>query len=350
MVIIGWIFSNQLLTVKPQTVDYDQTVQSAVGNQFTITGSAYNVDGIMGGIRTDGSTIGIFSAPLSKDDVTSTSVRTLTDPHTAVPANGEKISLQGNIWTTNPKEALGIDYRDVTYDGPLGRMSAWLVPAPSPSKWTIAVHGIGANKTELLRFIKPVQAAGSNMLIINYRNDPGNPASPDGFYHLGDSEWLDLEAAVHYAKGMGATEIQLYGVSMGGSITENYLKESADVAATNITKVVLDSPALNWGQIIRSQTDKAGYPEFFYYPGVLMTQLRSGVNIYGISTKPEDIKHKTLLIHNADDPTVPQAASKAIAAARPDLITFVDFGTGGHSRAWNHDPARYEQLVTDFLK
>jgi len=57
-----------------------------------------------------------------------------------------------------------------------------------------------------------------------------------------------------------------------------------------------------------------------------------------------------LIIHNADDSTVPQAASKKIAEARPELISFVDFMTGEHTRAWNRDPGRYEQLVSDFLK
>jgi predicted alpha/beta-fold hydrolase len=236
------------------------------------------------------------------------------------------------------------------YRGPLGPMKAWLVPTPNSTKWTIAVHGIGANKTEMLRFVKPVQAAGSTMLIINYRNDPDNPKSPDGYYHLGDTEWQDLEAAVHYAKDSGAAEVQLYGISLGGSVIENYLRRSSDVPKTNITKVVLDSPALNWSEVLKHQTTKAGYPGFFYYPGIASINMRADISIKRISTKPADVKHKTLLIHNADDPTVPQAASKKLAAARPDLVTFVDFGSGGHARAWNHDPARYEQLVTDFLK
>ncbi len=347
--VVGWYFSNKVIVVELEKVDYDQTVQALSGDSYTISGSAYDVDGIMGGIRGDGSMIGVYDPPTSQDKAAKTSTRILKDGSGSKPTVGQKISLQGNIWTTNPKTALGIDYQDISYDSPLGATPAWLIPVAGSSKWTIAVHGLGSPKREMLRFIKPVQAAGDNMMIINYRNDEGSPKSSDGFFHLGDTEWQDLEAAVRYAKAHGATDIHLYGASMGGSITENYLRRSADVATTTISRVILDSPALNWNEILRFQAEKAGYPSFIFYPATVSANLRAGINMQRISTGSADIKHKTLIIHNADDPTVPQAASKKIAAARPDLITLVDFGTGGHVRAWNHDPARYEALITHFL-
>ncbi len=348
---IGWYFSNQLLIRKPDTVAFDQTVQAIQGTNYTISGSAYNEDGIMGAIRKDGSPVGLFSAPLSKNDATKTSVRRLIEANNKpTPVKGEKIALEGNIWTTDPKTALGIDYQAVTYESPLGPMGAWIIPVPHSTVWTIAVHGIGSPKTEMLRFIKPVQAAGDTMMIINYRGDKDNPPSPDGYTHLGDTEWQDLEAAVRYAKDHGATTINLYATSLGGSITENYLRRSADVTTSHIKKVVLDSPALDWNEILRFQVKKLGYPAFLSQPGMTVASLRSGLDFNRITTRPGSLKQPTLLIHNQNDNTVPQAASKKVAAAQPDLVQFVDFGTGGHIRAWNHDPVRYEKLVTDFLK
>jgi predicted alpha/beta-fold hydrolase len=346
--VLGWIGSSKLIAINPQKIAYDQTITAIENNHYTTRGSAYNINGVVGGIRTDGSMIGIFSAPTNIDVTANTSTRTLTTAPAPVLRVGETISLQGNIWTTDPKTALGLDYRDVTYPSQLGPMNAWLIPGPSATTWVIGVHGVGADKTEMLRFIRPVHTSGNTMLVINYRNDPGNPQSPDKRNNLGDSEWQDVESAVAYAKSQGATDIRLYGDSLGGSLVENYLKRSDTVEESNITKVLLDSPALNWNEVLKAQARKSGYPTFLAYPTKIVLWLRTGISMNDLSTTADQIKHPTLIIHSADDPTVPQNASKHLAAENP-LVTLVDFGSGGHLRSWNYDSSRYEKLVTDYL-
>lgn len=347
---IGWYFSNKLLVVKPQTVDYDQTVLTASNGKYTLTGSAYDIDGVVGGIRPDGSFIGIFGHPSTTFDVNQSSTRQLAQPKGTLPKAGDKVSLQGNIWTTDPKQALDIDFETVKYDSRVGALEAWVIPSKNSNKWTIAVHGIGGQKQEMLRFVKPVHEVGNTMMVINYRGDTNNPASPDGYTHIGDTEWQDVEAAVRYAKANGATDIQLYASSMGGSLVQNYLRRSTEAKNTTISKVVLDSPALDWEEILNYRVTKMGLPAFISKPGMRVASWRADIDFDRISTKPGSIRHSTLVIHNADDTSVPHAASKRVAEAQPDLVTFVDFGKGGHIRAWNHDSARYERLVIDFLK
>jgi uncharacterized protein len=349
---IGWYFSTKLLVLTPQKVDYDQTVIAVNDTKYTFSGSAYDIDGVVGGVQESKPEVSaLFSAPYDIQKDTKTSTRTLIDADKMNPSVDEKIALQGNIWTTDPKQALGLDYQTITYESPsIGTLDAWVVPGNNKTTWTIAVHGIGASKQEMMRFIKPVHDTGSTMMVISYRGDTGNPKPKDGYTRLSDTEWQDLEAAVRYAKSQGATAIQLYGSSLGGSITQNYLRRSADVANTNITKVILDSPALDWGEILAFRVKKMGYPAFISKPGITVASLRAGIHFNRISTKPGSIVHQTLIIHNADDRSVPQAASKRVADAQPDRVTFVDFGTGGHIRAWNHDQQRYEKLVRDFLE
>jgi pimeloyl-ACP methyl ester carboxylesterase len=351
--VLGWIVADKLTAVDPQKVLYDQTITAISGNSYTVKGSAYSVPGVIGGIRDDGSMIGIFSKPQQNSDTDTTSTRTL-DMLVNDLSVGQHISLQGNIWTSNPESALGFPYKDVTYKSTLGDMHAWLIQPEltednPTSTWTIGVHGINADKTEMLRFIKPVVAINSNMLVVNYRNDSNNPGSTDQRNHLSDTEWQDLEAAVQYAKEQGATTINLYGDSLGGSIVENYLRRSTDTEHRSIAHVVLDSPALDWNAVIKAQITNAGYPGILSYPASTVLKMKFGIDISTISTTASDIKYKTLIIHNPKDKTVPQAASKEIADSRPDSVTLLDLGDGGHLRSWNYDQDQYERRVTDFL-
>lgn len=353
---VGWYFSSKLLNVKPQTVNHDQMIITASGGKYTTKGNAYDIEGIVGLIRKDGSYAGILSKPISKDHEQQTSVRSIESTNGEKLEPGDNVSLQGNIWTTDPKKALGIDFRTVRYESELGPMSAWLIPAQgvananTTDRWTVLVHGIGADKQEMLRFIKPVQATGSNVLVINYRGDKDNPAETDNFTHLGDTEWKDLESAVEYAKRNGARDIRLFGSSLGGSITENYLRRSKNVESTNISRVVLDSPALDWDQTLALRVKNMGYPSIIRKPGMTVASMRAGIDFKRISTKPEQIKHRTLINHSEDDKSVPQQPSKNLSEARPELVSFYDFKTGGHIRSWNTDAARYESTLKDFLQ
>lgn len=345
----GYYGSSKMIDVTSQRVEYDQTVLAVDGDRYTLQGSAYDIDGLVGGVQTDASHAGIFGPPLDMDTKSKISMRHLREPSGALPKVNDRVSLQGNIWTSNPKEALGLDYEDVTYRGPLGAMSAWMVPAKESKSWIIGVHGDGAPKSELLRFIKPLHCAGYNFLAINYRNDIGNPASPDGYKHLGDTEWEDLRAAVIFAKQRGAEDIHLAGLSIGGSIIQNYLRRAPEEETARIGKVMLDSPVMDWNDLVTYRLDSQGYWGILAHPTKTMARIRAGLDLGRISTSPGSIRHKTLVIHSADDRNVPFGPSKKVAEAQPDLVAFYDL-RGGHTRGWNHDPSYYEQIMTGFFR
>lgn len=347
---VGWYGSSQMLNVNLQRVEYDQSVQAVEGDNYVIQGGAYNIDGLVGGIRTDGSAMGVFGPPSNLSNEAKTSARSLQEPQGNRPKINERLSLQGNIWTSNPKEALGLEYSDVKYKGPLGDMGAWSIPAEDSKSWVIGVHGVGAPKSEFLRFVKPLHSAGHNVLAIDYRNDAGNPASPDGYNHLGDTEWQDLQAAVHYAEQQGAETVHLYGLSLGGSIVENYLRRVPEEEAARIGKIVLDSPVLDWNDFVNHRLKSQDYPSFLAYPGKTVAYLRAGVSLGRISTRPDNItNHKRLIFHSSDDRTVPSGPSQKLAEDRSDIVEYKNFKRGGHVRSWNHDQSRYERALTGFL-
>ncbi|QNE46929.1 hypothetical protein F1C58_08470 [Glaciihabitans sp. INWT7] len=112
---------------------------------------------------------------------------------------------------TGPAD-LGFPFQDVEIPTELGPAPAWLVPAEEPStRWVIEVHGRAVRREETLRAVPVFRAAGYTSLLVSYRNDEDAPASLDGRYGLGDTEWHDVDAALRYAIDHGATDVVLMG-------------------------------------------------------------------------------------------------------------------------------------------
>ncbi|MDP8958583.1 MAG: alpha/beta hydrolase, partial [Actinomycetota bacterium] len=57
-----------------------------------------------------------------------------------------------------------------------------------------------------------------------------------------------------------------------------------------------------------------------------------------------------LLFHGEEDETVPIETSRALEAARPQLVTYVQVEGAGHIEAWNANPVAYEASVREFVK
>ena len=65
-------------------------------------------------------------------------------------------------------------------------------------------------RQETLRAVPVFRDAGYTTLLVSYRNDGDAPRSDDHRYALGDTEWLDVEAAMRYALDHGARNIVLW--------------------------------------------------------------------------------------------------------------------------------------------
>ena len=67
-------------------------------------------------------------------------------------------------------------------------------------------------------------------------------------------------------------------------------------------------------------------------------------------SRAAELRHPILLIHSVADDVVPYGPSKALAAARPDLVRLALWQDALHCREWNIDSQRWEGLVADFLR
>jgi dipeptidyl aminopeptidase/acylaminoacyl peptidase len=180
----------------------------------------------------------------------------------------------------------------------------------------------------------------------------GAPASPDGLYHLGDTEWRDVEAAIKYAQGQGARKVVLYGWSMGGAIVGQTLARSSVAAAVN--GVVLDSPVTNWTETLNLQAQNRGVPTWLTPIAELVSGWRAGIDFdrFDLVRNPPPLKPPTLVFHGSADGTVPAQSSRDLATAAAGLgwpLQYVEIPGADHTSGWNVATDTYRDALGDFL-
>ncbi|WP_061291146.1 alpha/beta hydrolase [Herbidospora cretacea] len=256
--------------------------------------------------------------------------------------------LDRGLWSEGTPRDVGVPYENVEVTSPLGAFPAWRTEGASDT-WVIAVHGRNGSRGEALRVIPTLRELGHPVLAITYRNDEGAPASPDGRFHLGDTEWEDVRAAMDYARTQGARKFVLYGWSMGGGISAVAARR---LPGAGITALILDSPVLDWRSPIAEGARQMGVPGFLTTVGQWVIMGRTGLSFDDL----DHVEHAAefdvpiLIFVDHDDATVPVDRARAFAAARPDITTLVETKGGGHTGSWNVDRDLYEKALTEFLR
>ena len=261
-------------------------------------------------------------------------------------------------WYADAAE-LGYRVEEVSYESEVGPMSAWVVRPRFARKrrWAVHVHGRGADPAETFRGIAPFARAGVTSLIISYRNDRGAPAGLNGRYGMGISESRDVDAAVAWARAHGAERVTLVGYSMGGTASLVSLARGAhrDV----IDGVVLDSPGLDWPEILADQATAHRVPRWIatlgsalLERGVVASGETPGVAISALTPErlAAALEVPVLVLASPNDRFVSWAGARKLASLRPDLVQLVRFAGAGHVRLWNTDPERWEQHVLGFVR
>ncbi|MFD3799833.1 alpha/beta hydrolase family protein [Kocuria palustris] len=227
-----------------------------------------------------------------------------------------------------------------------------------PGPWAIMVHGRGAQRMEAIRALDTAQRMGLTSLLISYRNDREAPASPDGRYGLGFTEWKDVQLAISYAKLRGATRIVLFGWSMGGAIC----LQTADLSIyrADIAGMVLTGPVVDWFTLFTHHTASRHLPSaittmaqsLITSPrGLWLTGLAAPLDLGSLDwiTRADQLQTPTLILHSADDEFVPDTASKRLAELN-DRVEMVGFERARHTKEWNVDPQRWESSVVSWAQ
>ncbi|MEA5454304.1 alpha/beta fold hydrolase [Sinomonas sp. JGH33] len=256
---------------------------------------------------------------------------------------------------------LGCAYEEIEFPTELGPAPAWFVPGDAgehPSTWAIMVHGRGATRSETLRSLIPARRLGLTSLIISYRNDGDAPATADGRYGLGMTEWQDVEDAIAYALAHGAQDVVLFGWSMGGAIS----LAAADRSSLRqyIRALVLDAPVVDWVDVLAHQAQVNRIPKGIGRFGQFLLAHRWGRRITGLAapldframdwvTRAVELRTPTLILHSADDDFVPFGPSALLAGRNPEMVTLETFRKARHTKEWNVDPERWEVAIASWL-
>ncbi|MFD6818153.1 alpha/beta hydrolase family protein [Microbacterium sp. NPDC060132] len=264
-------------------------------------------------------------------------------------------SFSGSYYTS-PSE-LHLRWENVLIGSPAGPCPAWFFPASS-STWVIQVHGRGTTRSECLRAVPVLHAAGLPNLVVSYRNDGEAPRTRAGAYALGASEWRDVDAAIAYALRHGAERVVLMGWSMGGAVSLQ-----ASVSSGNrhrIAGVILESPVVDWRTVLRFQAKllrvRPPLPDLAMSALQLpLTARLSGADEpilfdrLDMVARADELAAPILILHSDDDGFVPVDASRALQEARPDLVTMPRFTVARHTKLWNYDERGWSTAITSWL-
>ncbi len=295
-------------------------------------------------------------------EIVASTATTVTRRILGVDAGDLTTARRGRLtgWFYLTPADLGVPFEDVAIATPLGDAPAWLIPPEnSPrDRWAIHVHGRAVRRPETLRAVPIFHEAGFTSLVVSYRNDNEAPRSDDFRYALGDREWLDVDAAMQYAVSNGATQIVLVGWSMGGATVLQALTRS--VVGDRVSGVILESPVVDWIAALDFQVRVRRLPVFVRSFVILLFKSRWGRVFTGLAepldidrldfvTRAKELDRPVLILHSDDDGFVPSTASRALAIARPDIVSYEAFEVARHTKLWNYDRARWEGAIRAWL-
>lgn len=258
--------------------------------------------------------------------------------------------------------AAGVNFDDIEIRSDAGSLPAWLLPTDHPEPqdtWAILIHGRASTRAEGLRAAPVLNTLGVPAIAMSYRNDAEVRVETTSRYGLGDTEWIDVDAAIDFAVSRGAKNVVLFGWSMGGAIALQAASRGRN--RRFVTSLVLDGPVVDWVNVLDGQAKKNLLPtpvakltlEMITQPWARpITGLETPLDLDRMDwvTRAAELDVPVLLIHSDDDEFVPSGPSHALAGVRRDLVTMPSYSKAHHTKEWNIDPVRWEDDVANFLE
>jgi hypothetical protein len=204
------------------------------------------------------------------------------------------------------------------------RLNAWWIPASKARLATLFLHGNAGNITHREAHMRAIAAAGSALLILDYRGYGKSEGRPTerGLYE-------DAATGYRYLvdHGYRAEQIIVHGESLGCAV-------AVDLAARHpCAGLVLEAPFTSGADMAQSVLPVLG-PLLFR----------------GFDAKRKIGRiHAPLLVMSGDrDEVVPPALGRALFSAAPEPKTFWQIPGAGHNDIIEAAGARYRERLQSF--
>ena len=261
-----------------------------------------------------------------------------------------------------PPAAARLKREDFTVESPQGYplKGSWFFTDAEPQRIIVLVHGLGADRWDLLGMAEIYTAMDFSIITFDLRNhgESGGSGTTFGFY-----EHRDVGQIVNFAhrrfpqarigvhgKSMGGAAALLYAARIGGAVDA----AAADAAADRVDFFVIDAAFSNLKELFRIRLK-----EDYHLPNLGFIELagliaRSAAGLRFDQVQPlkaaAAVHTPVLFIHGAEDRFVPTFMSKELFKAKPGEKMLHLAAGARHADTFNADPEGFTEAVQIFLR
>ena len=253
---------------------------------------------------------------------------------------------------------LGLGFVDVHFNvrdeetGEGLRIAGWWIAHPAAAgRCVVLLHGYADAKVGAIAWAPLWRALGFNVLAIDLHahGESGGTYCTAGYWERHDiGQVLD---AVRRERPHDASQIVLFGVSMGAAVAAATAEKREDLSA-----VILESPPADFRSAAMSHMDRLGAPGKLFQRAALALAQRIGRCDFSLVRPADTIKRilcPIMIIAPNSDPTVSEVDRMLLqqsltSRGRENEDVFWEVNAG-HLLAFHAEPQKYEQQVKSFM-